>query len=259
VGDVLVLCYHAISPTWNATFSVTPDTLEYQLSQLVRAGWRGVTFTDAVLNPPAAKTLAVTFDDGFASVFEVAEPILTRLGLPATVFVPTAFMGQRQRLSWQGIEVWDGTPHEDELCCMTWDEIGQLTDRGWEAGSHTCSHPHLTTLRDAELEEEMRGSLEQCSERLGRPCRSIAYPYGDVDVRVAALAKEVGYQTGACLAHSLIPLGAHGWPRVGIWHDDSNLRFRLKVWRFTRSARASRLGPSLGRVQQRLRRRAPQT
>lgn len=259
MGDVLVLCYHAVSPTWNATFSVTPDTLEYQLSQLVRTGWRGATFTDAVLNPPAPKTLAVTFDDGFASVFEVAEPILTRLGLPGTVFVPTAFMGERQRLSWQGIEVWVGTPHEDELYCMTWDEIGRLTDRGWEAGSHTCSHPHLTRLSDAELQEEMRGSFEQCSKHLGRPCRSIAYPYGDVDVRVAALAKEVGYQTGACLAHSPVPLGAHVWPRVGIWQDDSNLRFRLKVWRFTRSARASRLGPSLGRVEQRLRRRAPQS
>ncbi|MFZ0376799.1 MAG: polysaccharide deacetylase family protein [Solirubrobacteraceae bacterium] len=259
MGDVLVLCYHAVSPTWNATFSVTPDTLEHQLSQLVRAGWRGATFSDAVLAPRGRRTLAVTFDDGFASAFEVAEPILTRLGLPGTVFVPTAFMGERQHLRWQGIEAWIGTPHEDELRCMTWDEIGQLTDRGWEVGSHTCRHPHLTTLSDAELSMELRESFEQCSKHLGSPCRSIAYPYGDVDVRVATAAKETGYQTGACLAHSLVPLGAHVWPRVGIWHNDSSLRFRLKSWRFTRSARASRLRPSLGRVQQALRRRAPQT
>ena len=208
MGDVLVLCYHAVSPTWNATFSVTPDTLEHQLSQLVRAGWRGATFSDAVLAPRGRRTLAVTFDDGFASVFEVAEPILTRLGLPGTVFVPTAFMGERQHLRWQGIEAWIGTPHEDELRCMTWDEIGQLTDRGWEVGSHTCRHPHLTTLSDAELSMELRESFEQCSKHLGSPCRSIAYPYGDVDVRVATAAKETGYQTGACLAHSLVPLGA---------------------------------------------------
>ena len=44
---------------------------------------------------------------------------------------------------------------------------------------------------------------------LGRACRSIAYPYGEVDVRVAALAREVGYETGACLADSRVPLGAH--------------------------------------------------
>jgi peptidoglycan/xylan/chitin deacetylase (PgdA/CDA1 family) len=148
VGDVLVLCYHAVSPTWNATFSVPPETLEHQLSHLVRAGWRGATFSDAVLDPLSPKTLAVTFDDGFASVFDVAEPILTRLGLRGTVFAPTAFMGERQHLNWQGIEAWRGTPHADELRCMTWDELGQLADRGWEIGSHTCSHPHLTTLSD---------------------------------------------------------------------------------------------------------------
>jgi peptidoglycan/xylan/chitin deacetylase (PgdA/CDA1 family) len=259
VGDVLVLCYHAVSPTCNATFSVLPDTLERQLTQLVRAGWRGATFSDAVLDPLAPKTLAVTFDDGFASVFDVAEPILTALGLRATAFVPTAFMGERQHLQWQGIEAWRGTPHEDELRCMTWDELGQLADRGWEIGSHTCHHPHLTTLPDAELREEMRGSFEQCSMRLGRACRSIAYPYGEVDVRVAALAREAGYQTGACLAGTLVPLGAHLWPRIGIWRDDSNSRFRLKISRLTRSARASRLGPSLTRVHRRLRWRAPQT
>lgn len=259
MGDVLVLCYHAVSPTWSATFSVTPDTLERQLTRLVRAGWRGASFTDAVLDPLAPKTLAVTFDDGFASVFEVAEPILTRLGLRGTVFAPTRFMAEPQPLNWQGLEAWLDTPHQHELRCMTWDELGQLADRGWEIGSHTCSHPHLTTLSDADLREEMRGSLEQCSLHLGRACRSIAYPYGEVDLRVAALAREAGYQTGACLADSRVALGAHLWPRVGIWHHDSSLRFRLKISRLTRSARASRLGPSLSRVQRRLTRRTAQT
>jgi peptidoglycan/xylan/chitin deacetylase (PgdA/CDA1 family) len=256
--DVLVLCYHAVSPTWDATFSVTPETLDRQLSQLVRAGWRGASFTDAVLDPPARKTLAVTFDDGFASVFDLAAPILTRLGLPGTVFAPTAFMSQRQSLRWQGIEMWFGTSHERELRGMTWDELGQLADHGWEIGSHTVSHPHLTTLSDAELRDEMAGSLEHCSQHLGRPCRSIAYPYGDVDLRVAAFARDVGYRTGAALARSLVPLGAHRWPRVGIWQTDSDLRFRLKVVRLTRSARASRLGPGLSWVNRRLTRR-PQT
>jgi peptidoglycan/xylan/chitin deacetylase (PgdA/CDA1 family) len=259
VGDVLVLCYHAVSPTWNATISVTPDTLERQLSRLVRAGWRGATFTDAVLDPRGPRTLAVTFDDGFASVFDVAEPILTRLGLPATVFAPTAFMSEHQPLRWQGIEGWQGTPYEHELRCMTWDQLGQLADRGWEIGSHSSRHPHLTRLPNLELGEEMRGSFEECSRRLGRPCRSIAYPYGEVDERVAECAREVGYETGACLSHSLTPLGAYLWPRVGIWSNDSDLRFRVKISRVTRSARASRFGPRLSRVQGWLTRRAPQT
>lgn len=249
MGDVLVLCYHAVSPTWKATFSVTPEMFERQLTRLVRAGWMGATFTDAVLDPPADKTLAITFDDGFASVFEVAEPILAGLGLPATVFAPTTFMSERQKLHWEGIEAWRGTPHEHELRCMSWDDLGQLADRGWEIGSHTCTHPHLMGLSENELRDELRQSFEQCSARLGQPCRSIAYPYGEADDRVAAIAKEVGYVTGAYLAHSLARRGPHLWPRVGIWQHDSELRFRLKISPLTRSARASRLWPKVSRLQ----------
>ena len=72
-------------------------------------------------------------------------------------------------------------------------------------------------------------------------------------------AREAGYMTGACLDHSLVPLGPHLWPRVGIWHHDSDLRFRLKISRFTRNARASRLGPTLSRVHGWRTRPAPQT
>src|SRR5205085_9051635 len=86
LSDVLVLCYHAVSPTWGASLSVTPDEFESQLRTLLRRGWRGATFRDAVLRPPWPRTLAVTFDDAFLSVLELAHPILARLGLPATVF-----------------------------------------------------------------------------------------------------------------------------------------------------------------------------
>lgn len=244
MADVLVLCYHAVSPTWRATFSVTPDTLERQLSLLVGRGWKGATFSDAVLNPPASKTLAVTFDDGFASVFERAEPILSALGLVATVFVPTGFMSGPEALRWEGIEGWHASPNANELRSMGWDELGGLADRGWEIGSHTRSHPHLKRLSDAALREELRESREQVAEHVMRGCRSVAYPYGEVDTRIAGVAEEVGYMAGACLSHSLAQRGPHLWPRVGVFHNDFDLRFRLKVSTLTRAVRSSRLGRS---------------
>src|SRR3954469_21309762 len=100
----LVLCYHAVSERWSAPLSVTPDRLRAQLRLLLRAGYTGATFSDALLAPPAARTLAVTFDDAFASVIELAFPILDRLGLPATVFVATDFARERRPLSWPGID-----------------------------------------------------------------------------------------------------------------------------------------------------------
>lgn len=89
----MVLCYHAVSETWPAKIAVKPDQLEEQLRLLLRRGYSGATFTEAATAPANGKLLAVTFDDAFRSVLEYAFPILSRLGLPGTVFVPTSFPG----------------------------------------------------------------------------------------------------------------------------------------------------------------------
>ena len=79
--DRLVLCYHAVSPTWPADLSVTPANFERQLQILLGRGYRPVTFTEAVQSPTASRVVAITFDDGFASVHANAWPILRRLGV----------------------------------------------------------------------------------------------------------------------------------------------------------------------------------
>ena len=100
MGDVLVLCYHAVSERWPAVFALSAERIERQVTTLLRQGYVGATFRDAVLNPPAARTLAITFDDAFRSVHVKAGPVLRSLGIPGTVFVPTALVGGRAR--WHG-------------------------------------------------------------------------------------------------------------------------------------------------------------
>jgi peptidoglycan/xylan/chitin deacetylase (PgdA/CDA1 family) len=229
MGDVLVLCYHAVSRSWPAPLSVLPERLEEQLELLTSRGYRGVTFTEALTAPPHERTLAVTFDDAFASTLEVGLPVLERFGLPGTVFAPADYVDSDQPIAWEGMERWLGTEHEPELRCMTTGELSELRAAGWEVGSHTCSHPKLPALDDEQVEEEVRRSKEVLEEKLGVPCTSIAYPYGGVDERVADAAAAAGYAAGAALA---TPRGAAGplrWPRVGSYHTDSLRRFRLKV------------------------------
>ena len=227
--DVLVLCYHAVSERWPAMLSVTPHRLERQLRLLVGRGYRGVTFHQAVTSPPAPRTVAVTFDDAFESVLELGLPILSRLGLPGTVFVPSAFPGSKQPMAWPGIDEWLGGPYERELVPMSWDELNGLADAGWEIGSHTRTHPRLTELSDAELEAELTGSREQCEAMLGRSCPSIAYPYGDHDARVIEAAGRCGYESAATLPGPLHEPSPLRWPRVGVFGIDHSLRFRAKV------------------------------
>jgi peptidoglycan/xylan/chitin deacetylase (PgdA/CDA1 family) len=246
VSDLLVLCYHAVSDRWPAPLSVTPEALEEQLELLVERGYRGATFEAAVSSPPPGKTVVVTFDDAFRSVFELAAPILGRLGLPGSLYVVTDHPGRPERpMSWDGIERWLGTEHESELRPMSWDQAGQLADAGWEVGSHTLSHPHLTRVADdAELERQLEASRAELEERLGRPCRSLAYPYGDHDARVVAAAGRAGYEAASTLPGRFPgtpqPLS---WPRVGVYHGDDLRRFRFKASRPLRALRATPLWP----------------
>jgi peptidoglycan/xylan/chitin deacetylase (PgdA/CDA1 family) len=237
-SEVLVLCYHAVSPTWEASLAVTPKAVERQLTMLVERGFKGAKFTEAVLHPPHRRTLAVTFDDAYLSVLERAEPILSRLGLVATVFVPTEFMDRRQRLVWTGIDRWAATPFADELQGMCWDDLRSLQTLGWEVGSHTRTHPRLTDLDEDAAYAQLADSRLDCEWRLGARCTSVAYPYGDVDDRTVRLAREAGYVAGARLSSSLIPNGSLRWPRVGVYHEDNRWRSRAKLNVVVRRIRA---------------------
>ena len=96
------------------------------------------------------------------------------------------------------------------------------------------THPPLTRLSDEELARELRESRVACERAIGRPCRSLAYPYGDFDARVTAAAEEAGYAAAAI--DGLTRPRALAWPRVGVYRKDSMRQFRLKV------------SPTLGRI-----------
>jgi peptidoglycan/xylan/chitin deacetylase (PgdA/CDA1 family) len=249
----LVLCYHAVSEDWTATLSITPDLLERHVSLLLERGYSATTFSEAVTVPSAPKTLAVTFDDGFRSVFELGFPILSRLGVPGTLFVPTEKIGSGGPMSWPGIDRWLGGAYERELVGTSWDEVAELAAAGWEIGAHTRTHPRLTTLDDDRLAVELLGSREDCEQRLGRPCRSLAYPYGDVDERVVAAAGKAGYEVAAGLPGHAERADRLRWPREGIyWYDDMR-KFRRKVSPFLGRMRQSAAWPVVQRVRAKVR------
>jgi peptidoglycan/xylan/chitin deacetylase (PgdA/CDA1 family) len=242
--DVLVLCYHALSERFPAAMSVTPDAFERQLGLLKRAGYRGLTFSDAV-RARSGRVVAITFDDAYLSELTLAKPLLDAVGYPATVYAPTAYLdAPEQPLKWDGIEQWHGGEHERELLPMSWDQLGELAEAGWEIGSHTCTHPHLDRVSDdAQLRAELVESKATVEERLGRDCATLAYPYGEYDERVIAAAEAAGYAAAGTLPARLHPARPLAWPRVGIYRGDDERRFRLKVSRVMRKLRGSRLWP----------------
>jgi peptidoglycan/xylan/chitin deacetylase (PgdA/CDA1 family) len=222
----VVLCYHAVSEDWPSSLAVGPRQLRAHVALLLRRGYRPATFSAAVAGQGM---FAVTFDDAFATVGSLGLAVLRDLGVPATVFVPTAFPDSHGPLVWPGMEQWPGGPHAGELRCLGWDELAALAERGWEIGSHTVTHPRLTQLDDERLAAEMADSKRAVETHLGRACGSIAYPYGDEDARVVAAARRAGYVAAAAM-----PSRPHGderlrWPRIGAYRRDGLLRLATKT------------------------------
>jgi peptidoglycan/xylan/chitin deacetylase (PgdA/CDA1 family) len=238
--DTLVICYHAVSPDWPIGLAVTPDQLDRQVSWLLDNGYVPATFHRAVTAPPASKTFAVTFDDGWCSVQKHGFPVLSRLDVPATVFVSTDYVDTyEQPLIGPDLLTWLDGPHRHELFCLGWSQLRELTDAGWEVGSHTMTHPWLTGVDDARLELELRGSKRRCEEALGLPCLTLAYPKSDFDDRVERATGDAGYEAAAALPRRFPKARPLAWPRVSIQRDDSMLVFRAKVSRTVRMLRRS--------------------
>jgi peptidoglycan/xylan/chitin deacetylase (PgdA/CDA1 family) len=238
----LVLCYHAVSETWEHALSVTAEALEAQIELLLRRGYRPVTAAEAVSG--RGKLLHVTFDDAFTSVWN-AVPVLERLGVPATVFACSGFADDPRPL---GIpELADELhAHAEELRTMSWDELRQLEPHGISVEAHTVSHPHLPRLSDDELRNELGASKRRIEEELGRPCRFLAYPFGDCDDRVRAAARAAGYEAAFGLPGD--PTGRDRFDvfRVGVWHGESARRVAFKARPLVRSPVALRVRRALG-------------
>lgn len=229
MNNNLVFCYHALSDGWDAPLSVRPDRFERQIRLVLSRGYRPVTFSELTRAPQDAGLFAVTFDDAFRSVYTLAAPVLRELGVRATIFVPTVPVDASQPLAWEGTAQWLETPWASELTPMSWSELHEMADAGWEIGSHTKTHPHLPALGADELAAQLVDSKSMCERRMESPCTSFAYPYGDIDSRVVSAAHSAGYASAAALPGDF---GRHDplrWPRIGIYHHDDDRRFRLKI------------------------------
>ena len=183
-----VVCYHSVSDGWPNVLAVTHRSFGRQIAAL-RRRFRPLS-ADALFDG-VRRGLHITFDDAFRDVLDVV-PVLEESGFRATIFVVTSMADVGSSFAVPELAR-DAVEHPERLATMNWVELSALAERGFEIGSHTVTHPHLTTLGDAELESELRDSRARLEDELGRPCRLLAYPYGEHDARVQAAAARVGY------------------------------------------------------------------
>jgi peptidoglycan/xylan/chitin deacetylase (PgdA/CDA1 family) len=142
--------------------------------------------------PLPHRTLAITFDDCYRDNLSAAR-VLAEHGLPACFFLPTAFVGTRRCFPWdRGLR---------PLANLTWDDVREIAGMGFDVGSHTVTHPNMAALSDAEARRELVDSRAEIEDRLGRPVRWFAYPFGGrahFRPEQIGLVQEAGYD--GCLS-----------------------------------------------------------
>lgn len=214
-----ILTYHSIDSS-GSPISLSPAAFRRHIRHALSAGIRIVSLEDLLAaDDAAADTVALTFDDGYVNVAEEAIPLLAEHGLPATIFIPTAFVGKTNE--------WARKDHHQtpELPLLDWEALGSLSEQGISIGSHTRTHQHLTELPRAELVDELAGAARDIAERLGVPANGLAYPYGSVSNGVCRAAEDV--HRWACTT-SFRELGTDPpleLPRLDMWYFEQPGRF----------------------------------
>lgn len=147
--------------------------------------------------PPDGGYYHLSFDDGFANVFEVGCDVLVREKVPASIFILPSFIDADadtlttyfQRLR----------SYRKPLRMMTWSQVHDAVSAGFEIGSHTLTHARLSEVSGApmQLHTELNDSKKRIEEATGVPCTAFAWPYGtmnDIDTAGFMAIKEAGYQ-----------------------------------------------------------------
>jgi peptidoglycan/xylan/chitin deacetylase (PgdA/CDA1 family) len=195
---VSALAYHKVAPIPDAARHrcnyVTPARFDLQLRAMRAAGYQSISFADYLAHrrgersvPPRA--VIFSFDDGYRSTLDSAVPILQRHGFSATFFVVAGLLG--------GTNTWDQGELQEPL--LSAQDVRKLDRLGFEIGSHTLTHAHLTELSPAEVRHELAESKRILEEIVSKPVSTLAYPWSEHSPAVHEAAHDAGYEMAAIL------------------------------------------------------------
>lgn len=237
-GASVVLLYHRIGPirlsSHVAGQYVSPRVFGWGIDGLRARKWQCAPLGECIELGRAGSdrqdTFAITFDDGYASVYEHACPMLARRGMTATIYVVVDSLG--------GINEWDKRVGDREERMMSVEQARELAEHGFEIGCHTLTHPRLTSLDDDQLAREVADSKRKLEDLMGREIASFSYPYGDFDNRVLGAAAAAGYANAVSTRlGAIIPgTGLFEIPRVNVRWNGFGWHLRRKIRRAMRAS-----------------------
>ena len=187
---VPILCYHRFAKTCKSNLCISEKTFAKQMEYLKKNGYHTIHLSDLMefLNYKTAipsKSVIITLDDGYQSIYEFAYPLLKRYGYTATLFIYTDFI-------------------EASRNALTWNQLRKLKAAGFEIASHSISHADLTKKLPYEndqtywsrITQEFINSKKIIDRELNQDTQFFAYPYGNYNQQILGLFSKAGYKLG---------------------------------------------------------------
>jgi biofilm PGA synthesis lipoprotein PgaB len=215
----VVLLYHHVDTRTPAVTSITPQQFDQQLDYLQNNGFTVLALADVARRLASGETLpdkvvSLSFDDAYRSVYSEAFPRLKQRKWPFTVFVNTEAVDNKHAIQ------------------SSWEQLREMAKNGASIANHSVSHGHLTRRLDDETEAawqlriktEINRAEQRIHEEIGVQEKLFAYPYGEFDLALLQLVKNLGYTAfgqqsgawGATTDKQSIPRFAFAGPYVDI-------------------------------------------
>jgi peptidoglycan/xylan/chitin deacetylase (PgdA/CDA1 family) len=205
---VPVLAYHKFSKHTSDRMTVREDAFEEQMAFLKKNGYRVIRLDDLFeflkrKRPLPPKSVVITFDDGWRSMYDIAYPILKRYGYPATLFIFTDLI------------------HPTSVT-LDWGKIREMSRNGIDVQCHSKTHRSLGKIENGEtlqayvesIKSELVESAKVIKRQLGTDVKYLAYPFGDTNSLLIAMLGKLGFQGGLTVVRAGNPFFADEF-RVG--------------------------------------------
>ena len=174
-----ILAYRSLDDS-DSVISTSPILFLEHMARLVDSGAKVVPLEQVQAIPGS---VALTFDGGFANFLDYGLPVLQQYGFPATVFIVSAFCGDRNR--------WDRKRRDvPKLPLMGWDELATLPRPLIQVGAQSVTHPHLPSLKREAVIVELDACRQAIAHVTGTESTSFSYPFGATSPMIRQLVAE---------------------------------------------------------------------
>jgi len=190
-GHAIILQYHRFGESRYPSTDIAVDLFKKQMAYLHDNHYNVVPLSLVVEDlihkkPLPQKTVVITMDDAYRTVYTNAYPILKKYNFPATIFVnslPVIHHSKRY---------------------MTWNEMREMGKNGAEFANHTYSHEYLVRIdadKPLEYKKDVTKEIVKCEKKLQKELgkylcskpKMLAYPFGEFDIRLMKIIKKLGY------------------------------------------------------------------